>query len=414
MTTRTASLQVSHSSWCPNKTRTALSSVDKGCQTAKCRPRYYTLHRVEGPDGRPVKERGERFSDRREAEKELRRLQVDIDNGRAGWTAPKEDITLRAWSSQFEEIVQRRIDSGGTKQRTLEGYMETLTLYALPTIGNKPLRQIGATELRTFYDATAKTTIGQRASVSSRIRHLKHLSVVLAEATDEENGLLDTNPVPSFKRKLMKKENVRLPKRGKAPFDDGELVRLWSVYRAKLAQRKKPWRAVYFFATWFMVETGLRVGEAVALDLHSLRGTDLRVMHTLSPTGLVAPKDREPRTVYLTSESLAILAEWLPIRGDAPGPLFPTPEGGRLLIREVQRKFEKAMELAGIEKLHPDSGLPRSLHSLRYTTSVLMQRRGHHPRFVEQTLGHSSLELSLNLYGGWSAEQMREEAARTA
>jgi integrase len=53
---------------------------------------------------------------------------------------------------------------------------------------------------------------------------------------------------------------------------------------------------------------------------------------------------------------------------------------------------------------------PHSFHSLRYTTSNLMQRRGYHPRLI---LGHSILELTYGVYGGWTPEQMRHEAART-
>jgi integrase len=55
--------------------------------------------------------------------------------------------------------------------------------------------------------------------------------------------------------------------------------------------------------------------------------------------------------------------------------------------------------------------LPRTFHSLRFTTSVLMQHRGYPLRLIEQTLGHSTLELSLNVYGKWSREQLASAAA---
>jgi integrase len=402
---RTASLQVSHSSWCPNRTKTSLTSVDRSCKAAKCKPRYFTLHRGEGPDGRPTKIRGERFSDRQVAEKALRKLQVQIDEERAGIVREK-DVTFREWAETFTEIAQRRVELGTMKPRTLQAYRETLTLYATPVLGSKVLRRIGAPELRAFFDATTTTVNGEQSSTASRIRHLRQLSVMFSAAVDE--GLLPANPVPVFIKKL----KLRAPKRGKAPFEDGELLRLWAVYDAKVAQKAKPWQPVYRYATEFAAEAGLRIGELVALDLENLRGAELRVTHTYSPDGLVAPKDGEPRTVYLTNEALAVLAAWLPLRGDEDGPLFPNPKGGRLTIREVQRRLERAMEAAGIPTEHPELGLPRSFHSLRYTTSNLMQRRGYHPRLIEQNLGHSSLELTYGVYGGWTPEQMRQEAAR--
>ena len=46
----------------------------------------------------------------------------------------------------------------------------------------------------------------------------------MSAAVDE--GHLVVNPVPSFTKKL----KLRSPKRGKAPFDDAELERLWTAY----------------------------------------------------------------------------------------------------------------------------------------------------------------------------------------
>ena len=41
-----------------------------------------------------------------------------------------------------------------------------------------------------------------------------------------------------------------------------------------------------------------------------------------------------------------------------------------------------------------------------------MQHRGYHPRLIEQTLGHGSLELTYGVYGGWTPEQLTAEAGR--
>jgi integrase len=78
--------------------------------------------------------------------------------------------------------------------------------------------------------------------------------------------------------------------------------------------------------------------------------------------------------------------------------------------RLLQRRFESAIGTAGIPKIHPELRLPRSFHSLRYTTSVLMQRRGYHPRLIEATLGHGSLELTYGVYGGWTPAMLAEAA----
>jgi integrase len=397
MTPRTASLRVAHQAHCPNSTRSAVDSIDQACRRSGCVPSYFTFHR--GHDGKPRK--SVRVKDRRVADKMLRAVQVEIDKGRAGYVEARA-VSFPDWVKQFRLHAQQRVDNGALKPGTLRAYNETIDSYAIPAIGWVDLRVIGQPHLRDFYESLSAL------SPASRTRHLRQLSVVLAAAVDE--GLMPTNPVPVFRKKL----NLKTPKRGKAPFEDGELERLWGAYRAKMNQEAKPWAPVYLYATQFAVETGLRIGELAAVELDSLRGGDLKVLHTFGLDGLVAPKNGKERTVYLTEHALKVLAKWLPIRGDAPGPLFPSPQGGRLSIRETQRKLDKAMTAAGIPREHPDIGLPRSFHSLRYSTSNLMQRRGHHPRFIEQTLGHSTLELTMNVYGGWTPDQMRKEAAHTA
>jgi hypothetical protein len=41
-----------------------------------------------------------------------------------------------------------------------------------------------------------------------------------------------------------------------------------------------------------------------------------------------------------------------------------------------------------------------------------MQRRGFHPRLIEATPGHGSLELTYGLCGGWTPEMLQAEAKK--
>lgn len=407
MTPRKASLRVAHQTRCPNATKTALKSVGRrsGCT---CSPSYYTFMR--GTDGRPIKGayvdedgrivtgdgRGGRIKNRRVADQVVTKLQAAIDESRVGIARPRT-MTFHAWADEFERITDGRVKKGDLKPRTLEAYKETLA-FARKAINDIPLRDIGARELRKFDDLFT----GQRPA--SRLRHLRQLSACLTAAVDE--GYLAINPVPVFTKKL----NLRAPKRGKAPFDDAELERLWIAYRE--------YEDVYGYSARFSAETGLRLGEIVALDWQNVDLTNGQVVveHTWDDeAGLVAPKDREVRTVYLTPHARTVLEEWVGVVGvRTEGPVFPNPlTGGRLTARIAQRRLEDTMTDSLVPKQHPKLRLPRSFHSLRYTTSVLMQRRGYHPRLIEQTLGHGSLELSFGVYGGWTPDQLAAEAGRT-
>jgi integrase len=394
----TVSVRVAHSRSCANSSSTSLKSAGRG-SGCTCKPSYYTFHRapVGGDRYRPIK--GKRVKDLKTVQESAKRIQRDIDAGRVDFTQLKR-ITFPAWLVQYEHILEAGVDKGDLKPRTQREYVDSLRR-AQSAIGHVDLRQITATELQRVDDANAKL------AAASRARHLKQLSVCLSRAVD--HGYLDTNPVPRFMRTL--KLSRSIPKRGKAPFEDGELARLWTALEDEDA-------LVYRYVSEFSVETGMRIGELAALDWHnvSLADKSVKVEHTWNDTdGLLLPKDREQRTIYLTPQALAVLERWVEIVGvHTDGPVFRSPDtGGRLSIRAAQRRFGKAMKDAGIPKEHPQLGLKRSFHSLRYTTSNVLQRRGFHPRFIESMLGHSTLELTYGVYGGWTPDQLKAEAARS-
>jgi integrase len=391
MTPRTASLRVAHQGHCPNATKTALTSIGRG-SGCKCSPTYYTSHRTS--DGKVKK--SERYQTREVADEALNALRVKMDRGRADLARP-ERCTFGQWAERYEKILEGRIRAGDLKPRTLVGYRETLALARLE-FGDTDLREIGPSELRDLYGRIEKQ------KPASRLRHLRQLSACLTVAVDDE--LLDKNPVPGFIKKL----RLRAPKRGKAPFEDGELERLWTAY--------KSYEPVYGHVSRFSAESGARLGELVSLEWPNVDLSNGRVFveHTWDDAaGPVAPKDKETRWLYLTPHARTALEEWVAIVGARDvGPVFTNPVGGgRLVARQVQRRLTNAMEDAGVVKMHPDLRLPRSFHSFRYSFSGLAQRRGSDPRFIEQTLGHSTLELSFGVYGGWTPDQLAAEATRT-
>jgi integrase len=392
MTPRTASLRVAHQGTCPNATKTALTSVGRG-RGCKCQPSFYTFHRNRNGDS--VK--GSRVKSRQVADRALRKLQVEIDERRVGQSRPKE-LTFGEWADEFERHTEARVNSGDLKPRTLTGYRESIALGRL-SFADVPLREIGSSELRDLYGRLE----GQKPA--SRLRHLRQLGACFSAAVDDSH--LAVNPVALFTKKL----KLKTPRRGKAPFEDAELERLWTAY--------KPYESVYGYMARFSAETGARLGELVALDWPNVDLTQGRVYIEFTwdseSESLVAPKDSEPRTVFLTAEAKTVLEEWVGVVGvQTEGPVFPNPiGGGRIVARQVQRRLGSAMTDAGVPRVHPELRLPRSFHSLRYSTSVLLQRRGYDPRFIEQTLGHSTLELSFNVYGKWTPDQLQAEANRT-
>ena len=335
MSPRKASLRVAHQRSCPNATKSALSSVDKGSGCG-CSPSYYVFSRDR--EGRPAK--GARVKDRKTAERALAAAQREIDEGRVGIAKPK-NITFADWADEFERILDARIASGELHPRTKGSYGSTLNR-GRDAFGSLYLREIGNPELRRFLEPFTNL------KPASRLRYLRELSACLAVAVGDR--YLEVNPVPAF----TKATKLKPPKRGKAPFEDGELERLWT----ELGNMDDDEERVYLYACRFSAETGLRLGELIALDWTNvdLLNGRVRVEHQWddSTGSLIDPKDREPRVVYLTPHARTVLDEWTAIAGvRTAGPVFPAPGGSRLGRRVLQRRFAEAMANAGIPKSTP-------------------------------------------------------------
>ena len=129
--------------------------------------------------------------------------------------------------------------------------------------------------------------------------------------------------------------------------------------------------------------------------------------------GRQLPKDGEQRLVYLTPAAVALLEQWTATCGVRPDnePLFTSPRsGGRLDQRYLHRLVDDALTGAGIPKAGEDGRPRKPLHSLRASFTRIMREAGVDPSFVQAALGHSTLDLTENVYGRWGAAALRATA----
>ncbi len=131
---------------------------------------------------------------------------------------------------------------------------------------------------------------------------------------------------------------------------------------------------------------GLRVGEAVALDV---RDVDL-----LAREVRVLGKGRKERVIPLPQAARQALGAWLESRR-APGyqaePLFPslTPKAlrRRISVRTVRRLLGRRAMSAGVaDRVHP--------HRLRHSYATHLLDMGADLRSIQELLGHTSLSTT--------------------
>jgi len=123
--------------------------------------------------------------------------------------------------------------------------------------------------------------------------------------------------------------------------------------------------------TVFLLDTGLRLGEALRLGPGDLAGDKVHVWET---------KADKPRTVPLTKR--AMLAAWGAISKDS-----------------YQHTLARAMTLAGIEGA--------SAHTLRHTFASRLVQRGVGIPEVQALLGHKSIQTTMR-YAHLSSDNLRD------
>lgn len=134
----------------------------------------------------------------------------------------------------------------------------------------------------------------------------------------------------------------------------------------------------------FMLHTGLRLGEIIALRLG-----DLQISERKGSVLVRQGKGSKQRTVPLNAEARKALREWLDVRpqsGDDRVWVSVESDSGGLSARGVQRILKRYAQDAGLEQLSP--------HVLRHSFAKNLVNSGVGLEKIATLLGHSSLNTT--------------------
>ena len=152
---------------------------------------------------------------------------------------------------------------------------------------------------------------------------------------------------------------------------------------------------------------GLRQGEIFGLrwnDIDLERGM-LTVRYAIQRIDgeprFVEPKTaRSRRTINLPAVAVSALYRHLGRQADERavagerwqdwGVVFPSTIGTPMEACNLTHRFHKITATAKLPKIR--------FHDLRHTAATLLLAQGVHPRLVMETLGHSSISLTMNTY----------------
>jgi integrase len=296
------------------------------------------------------------------------------------------DVTVSRYSERWLKLC------AGLKPRTLESYRHKLSGHILPALGSFKIRKLHRGAIKTLL---AEKQASGLAPDSVRLIHATLRRMLNAAVEDE---IIRSNPASWLGRvlRLVRPKSVR----GESlrAFDAEQLDRFLEAAGAKTPR--------FHPLFLLMARTGLRLGEAVALrweDLDLVRG-ELRVERTLGLEGETdTPKSGHGRTVDV-SQGLRAALRRLRAQASAAalrrgetslGWLFPASDEREPMPHgTAQIAFKRVLKAAELPGHF-------SCHSLRHTYASMLLAAGVSPAYVQEQLGHASIELTVGTYGRW-------------
>jgi integrase len=336
--------------------------------------------------------------DRKEAEKELRRLLRSLDTGEH---VDPTRMTVREWLATWLGAVKQEV-----APRTHERYTEIVNHFLAPALGNLAIAKLAPVHISTAYAALAESgrRDGKPGGLSPRTRRHIHriLSSALARAVEQQ--LIARNPAEAFRRRLPKVERR-------------EMATLTAEQSATLLDGLRHSRL--FWPVLIALATGMRRGEILALRWRNVgdNSATIRVVESLEQTkaGLrfKPPKSGKARAVTLPAFAAEELRRWkreqteellkLGVRLDGDALVCARADGEPMQPRSLTHEFTYMIGRIG--------GVPRvRFHDLRHSHATQLLLAGVRPKVAQERLGHSTIATTLDLYSHVS-ETMQEDAA---
>lgn len=285
----------------------------------------------------------------------------------------RERVT--SFAERWLKQQEARERAGTLRPKTLRTYRDLLRLHVLPDLGWIPLAKVGP---RTIEEQYARLL--ERGLSATTVRHVAMLlHKLFADAVRQET--VAQNPCELAEPPARRHREMRVL--------DEEQARLF------LGEAKKSSR--YYVLYLAAVTTGMRQGELLGLrwqDVNLTLGT-ATVQRTFQRIGgqqvFGEPKTAKSRRTIALAPALLDELRRLREQSSDNGLVFCQPNGKPLHAGNVTRRdLRRVLKRAKLPSV--------TCHSLRHLSASLMLRQGVHPKVVQEILGHSGIQVTMDLY----------------
>ncbi len=284
------------------------------------------------------------------------------------------DKTLIAWCKEWYETYKEATLKANTKEK----YKITIKRLEKAEIANMKLKDLSLELIQKYYNNLKKK------GLSTATIRATHILINGALGKAEETNRIIKNPA----------RYVIIPKDDE---DEGEVKALTEKER-DLFMAEMGRRSHYYMFALFTENTGLRPGEAIALNRSDLDFKHNKVK--VSKTYVRAIKDNQAspktrsskRTVPVPDNIMKLMKEYMlkqPNQKDID-PLFQTLVGTRLSPRNLLRQFKAVGERIGCPWVN--------LHTMRHTYASKLFKEKVDIKVISKLLGHKDVSTTYDIY----------------
>lgn len=172
---------------------------------------------------------------------------------------------------------------------------------------------------------------------------------------------------------------------------------------------KKCW-ARYRPMIYLAAFSGMRPSEYRGLPWSSITDNAVDVKQRADKTGIVGPVKSKAgrRKIYLPSFVTDMIEEWREHCPESPHDLvFPTENGKSILLHNISLSaWQPLLREAGLTTVERKNG--KEIHRPKYTpyalrhyyaSKLIEKTKGQDLKFIQTAMGHSRIEITLNVYG---------------
>ncbi len=308
---------------------------------------------------------------------------------------PSERLTTGAFLDQWLGASA----PASLRPRTLSGYRSIVRRHLAPSIGRIPLAKLNG--------AHVQEVVNQLVKAGASPQTVRNVHAVLRRALGQAVrwGMLSRNAASAVDLPASRGYDVRA-----LGVEDAR-----AVLDAVRGDRLEP-------LVTLALATGLRQGEALALRWQDvdLDAAQLTVRHSLHRSGgavvLSEPKTRRSRrTVTLPAFAVTALRrqrDWFQAQ-DRLLAAEAWQDGRYVFTTRIGTPMHSGDVTRALQRLLAAAELPRMrFHDLRHGAATLLLAQGVHPRVVMETLGHSTIAVTMNVYSHVVPALQREAAER--